>query len=369
MTGGNLEIAYVFIQTIAMVIAIVLGALMIHKAIHRWKQYRQHKVMRHLEPYFYYLKSHLKGDDPLPLPPEAIRGIRRKVMQLKLAEWVDGLEEQQRDKLNAFCEQLGIVDWNLARLQSRIGKRRVEAAYYLGLLKVHRAVPYLMKELKRQKFESPLFIIARSISRCARHEQDIEEMVQYVLKQRKPAHRLVADIIEEADTDTTRMLERWLHHASPDIVKIALLCLEGKPADHLLPTLTELLRSGEPEIRLFTAKLLLATAAHLPDSMLYHLMKHSDWEIRAEAARMAHEWHHPLRIDWLREGLKDVSWEVRQSCATSLAAIGDSGMTVLREVATASNSDLIDAELARDMIQTELSKDWLLQDRKENIAQ
>ena len=78
-------------------------------------------------------------------------------------------------------------------------RAKLDAAYHLGCMRVQEAAPALLEFLNEHKLNSSLFIVARAIAKCARDEQDIQQMVRALLKHNKRFYDLIVDIIEEAD--------------------------------------------------------------------------------------------------------------------------------------------------------------------------
>ncbi len=268
MTGGNLHIAFVFIQATALIVAVILCILLLNKAKNVYVRNKKKKITLKYEPYFFYIQALLNGNSGLPVPAERLRGLERRVIQLKLTDWMDHVEGSHRDKLGVLCEEIGLVDWNLAKLRSIRSIRKLEAVYHLGSMRSRRAVPYLLGELGKQKFGVPLFIIARALAKSARDGKDMEQVIRHIVKHRKPVHRLAADIIEDSGIDTAELLDRLIMDSNPDIVRIALNCLENKVCTHLLPKLTDLSQTDNKEIRSQAVKILLNSNSRISETFI-----------------------------------------------------------------------------------------------------
>lgn len=228
MTGGILEVAYLFILIAAAAVVLILCGLLSSKAVNRYRQRARLKCAEENQEYFIRIQTGLDKEGVLPRPEGRMSGVKQTVVQSRLMEWIDRVEGVSRDKLISLCEELGFVDRDMDRLCSRWSVRKIRAAYCLGMMRSKRAAPVLLEELRKQKFDSSLFIIARSVTQCARSADDLEMMVLQIVKHRKSVHHMTADILEEFDGDLSDVLERLLLIGNPDTKRIALLCLDKK---------------------------------------------------------------------------------------------------------------------------------------------
>lgn len=230
MTGGNLELAQMFIATGAVLVVLILCGILASKAIRLRRERLIRQCERENRAYFDRIRQKLDQDGALPLPESPLNRIERAVVQEKLMAWADRLDGVSREKLTALCEDLGFVERELARLQSRWSVRRVDAAYRLGLMRSRRAAGALLEELRRQRFGPALFVIARSLALCARGTDDLEQMVAQIVKHRRPVHEMTASILEEAGEDLGELVQRLIASGHPDMRRIARLLLDKTPA-------------------------------------------------------------------------------------------------------------------------------------------
>jgi hypothetical protein len=230
VTGGNLELAQLFIVIGAVLVVLILCGILVSKAI----RLRRARLIRQCElenrAYFDRIRQGLDQDGALPKPESPLNRIERKVVQEKLMAWADRVDGVSREKLTALCEDLGFVERELGRLQSRWSVRRVDAAYRLGLMRSRRAAGALLEELRRQRFGPALFVVARSLALCARGTDDLEQLVAQIVKHRRPAHEMTASILEEAGEDLGELVRRLMASGHPDKRRIARLMLDKNPA-------------------------------------------------------------------------------------------------------------------------------------------
>jgi hypothetical protein len=226
MTGGNLELAYLFIQTAAAAVLLIIGGIMVSKVMNLYRQRARFKCEVENQAYFVRLQNGFIHDDAFPKPEGALNKVEKAVVQAKLMAWIDRVEGISRDKLITLCEELGFVEQEMAQLQSRFTIRKTRAAYRLGLMRSKRATPALLEELRKQPFGTSLFIIARAVAQCSRGTDDLEKMVMQIVKHRKPVYEITAAILEEVTGDLTELMERLLLNGNPDTNRIAMLCLD-----------------------------------------------------------------------------------------------------------------------------------------------
>ncbi len=228
MTGGNLAIAYLFIQIAAVFVLLIVCGILMLKSYHWFKLRRRLQCEKQVQAYFIDIQIALGHDGPLPKPNRKLNRMEKFIVQAKLMAWIDRVDGSCRNKLIALCEELGFVAQELSRLQQRIGIRKVQAAYRLGIMRSKQAAPILLHELKQQPFGTSLFIYARSLALCARSTDDWERMVMEIVKHRKPVHEITAAILEETGGDMTELMDRLLSNKNPQAKQIALQYMHKK---------------------------------------------------------------------------------------------------------------------------------------------
>ena len=156
------------------------------------------------------------------VPPVRLKPHERRFIQQKLIEWIERFNGAHREKFMKLCEEMGLVRHELNRLRSPLQGVRIEAVYHLGAMRSIEAVPSLMKMLQAHKYDPAVFIIARSIAKCATQIEHLREMVLLLVRYRKNVCQLAADILQETELDYTPLLTEFLSDEDGDIVRIAL---------------------------------------------------------------------------------------------------------------------------------------------------
>jgi hypothetical protein len=288
-------------------------------------------ALKHQE-YFDYVAANLDEDQPLNRPFGTLRPLERKIIRDKLFAWMRQIRGVQRARLTELCRHLGFEAEQIKRLHSRFRWVQVDAAYNLGVMRSKEACPLLLELQEDESFGAPLFIITRAIARSARDINDIRQMVQLIIEHRKDCYELVADILQDVNLDYSALLIEWLQSEEEDYVKIGLLCLNGQTSLKVDEYLVKLFQSKQREIRIQAVKVWLKQSVSPTPAVIIDFLAHSDWEIRAQAAKAAGALGSPLFLEPLKETMEDEFWWVRYYSASSLAILEGSLVRPLHEV-------------------------------------
>jgi hypothetical protein len=329
---GNIAAIVHITKILAITILCGAGGLIILKLrnLRLEKLVLQYSI-KHQE-YLDYVAANL--DDPLPLNPPfgKLRPLERRVIRQKLFAWMRQIRGEQRTRIAELCQQMGFVEEEKARLNSRFRFIQVDAAHNLGVMRSKDACQLLLDLQADEAFGATLFILTRAIARCARNINDIRRMVQIVVEHRKACSDLIADILLEVNIDYSALLREWLQSEEADHVHIALLCLHVQPKLDVEEYLVKLFHSNEKEIRIQAVKVWLGQSSLPTPATIIEFLGHSDWEIRAQAAKAAGSSGSSLFLEPLRNTVQDNFWWVRYYSARSLMRIEGSMPQPLQEV-------------------------------------
>jgi hypothetical protein len=288
-------------------------------------------ALKHQE-YFDYVAANLEDDQPLNRPFGTLRPLERKIIQDKLFAWMRQIRGVQRTRLAELCRHMGFEAEQIKRLHSPFRWIQVDAAYNLGVMRSKEACPLLLELQADESFGAPLFIVARAIARSARNINDIRQMVKLIIEHRKDCYELVADILQDVNLDYSAVLIEWLQSEEEDYVKIGLLCLNGQTFLKVDKYLVKLFQSKHKEIRIQAVKVWLKQSVAPKPAMIVDFLAHSDWEIRAQAAKAAGALGSPVFLEPLKVTMEDDFWWVRHYSASSLAKLKESVERPLYEV-------------------------------------
>jgi hypothetical protein len=287
--------------------------------------------LKHQE-YMEYVAANL--DDPLPLNPPfgTLRPLERKIIRQKLFAWMRQIRGEQRRRIAELCQQMGFVEEEKAKLNSRFRFIQVDAAHNLGVMGSKDACQLMLDLQADEEFGATLFILTRAIARCARNIDDIRQMVQIVVEHRKACSELMADILVEVNIDYSALLREWLQSEEADHVHIALLCLHGQTKLNVEEHLVKLVQSNQKEIRIQAVRVWLGQSSLPTPATIIEFLSHTDWEIRAQAAKAAGTSGSTLFLEPLRNTVQDKFWWVRYYSARSLMRIEGSMPQPMNEV-------------------------------------
>lgn len=350
----NLRLASLFIAALACVIAAGLAALYTLKLRDMRRRRKAAAYTAKHEDWFTYALANLDGDEPLYPPPGSLRGDERRVVQERLIGWIEQFRGEQQRKLIALCEEMGLVKHHLQRLDSPFEWVKLDAAYYLGCMRSHQAVPGMMKLLASMRFGPMVFIVGRAIAKCAWYKEELRDMVHVLLAHKKEAHPLIADILAETELDVSAMLETFLRGGDADLVRLALAAMRKHSFAGSAEQLDRLTASDQEDIRLESAKLLLKDAAFVTEERARKLLAHRDGEVRALTAQAVGRLGLRACLEPLRLAMGDAEWKVRFYAARSLAQLGEEGFAELCEAAKPEAGT--GAEEARDVIREEMRR-------------
>ncbi|MEF3302701.1 HEAT repeat domain-containing protein [Paenibacillus sp. GYB003] len=343
-------LAYLLILLIVLVFVGLFG-------LRAWSIWFDRQTKRYTlkhQDYFEYVKSHLHEEAPLGKPSGALTKTELKVIQNKLFEWMEKIVGGERDKLTQLCRDLGLVELNIRRLRSEIHWTRLDAAYNLGVMQAHEAIPELLQLLGEERYGSPAFVIARAISKSAQTEDELDRMVRTIAKHRKRSHRLVAEVLALSRVDSTPMLIGYLRENDDELAKIALTALQNRELPGALGLLSPFVRADDPELRLLAVQALVGQAAQLTEGHMAELLRHEDADVRLAVVDALGRLDRPYALGLLKTGMTDSDRRVRSQSARSLAGLEDEGFRALCEVA--SGSEPGEAALAGEVIQEELTR-------------
>lgn len=306
--------------------------------------------------YFVYLQAHGEEEERLQMPHGELTKKEKQIIQKKLFELMERFTGIHRKKLMMLCEDMGLVELDIQRLNGWWKWTRVDAAYNLGIMRAKRAVPNLMTLLQKNANDTSVFIIARAIAKCARNTEDLREMTCHVVSAKKNVHQLIVDIISESQVDTAPLFAQLLQESDAELVKIGLIGYAVHAQPEMEPTLSRLVQSPDKEVRIKAVKLMCRDVRYLNEQTISHFLNHEDWEIRAMMAKAIGSLQLSPYIPALKHAVGDASWWVRHHGARSLAQLEVDGFAALCEILREERSGE-KSEMAHQVIQEALEKD------------
>ncbi|MCK6077420.1 HEAT repeat domain-containing protein [Paenibacillus silvae] len=329
----SLALAYWFLMVCIALVTVGVIILFAMKMSHNGKQRKMALYEMKQRDYFTYLQTALTENSPLKLPPGKLAPLERRVIQDKLIEWIDQFKGEYRERLIELCREAGFVEHDLKELGRLRYGRQIDAAYRLGGMRCPEAVPGLMELLRDEKPGPMAIMIGRSIARCTTRHGELKDMLALLLTKGKSIHHLAADILLEANLDTSRVLLELLEDRNPDFVKVGLVAMWGQAVPEVMPALDRLVGAEHQDVRAEAVKLYLSASPALRDETILKLIQDPDPEVRAEVVQALGSKHASGSIPLLRKALRDADWRVRYNSAESLGKLGEPGFEALCQAA------------------------------------
>ncbi|MFB9276171.1 HEAT repeat domain-containing protein [Cohnella cellulosilytica] len=325
----NLEVAIKFLYALILmnvVFAVVVYAIKL-KNLRRARTERRFETK--IKDYLTYVLIHIEGTEPLNVPPFSLNKVEREALQERLSEMIENFAGAPRDKCIELCERMGLVRRHLDRLNKGFYSAKIDAAYHLGGMRVREAVPALLKLLRTHKRNSSLFVVARSIAKCARDERDVEEMTEILLKHNKGFYDLLVDIIKEADIDHGALFADFIQRESYEFIQIGLCGLQEYTEPTVASAVYRLLDSPDRAIQRKAVEIYLKSVHFIPRNVVQRLLRHSLDEVRVLAVQAVVDLKLVPYIDVLRSALMDESARVSAASAKGLLLLGEEGAAQL----------------------------------------
>lgn len=303
--------------------------------------------------YLVYIQANLEGEERLRVPPFRLKRSERDVLQERINEMIESFTGEQRDKLIDLCKQLGFIRFQLRQLRSRSYRHQIDAAYHLGCMRVKEAVPGLLELLGHHRLDSSLFVIARSIAKCARDDQDVKKMVRILLTHGKSFPELIVDIIEESSIDQSALFAEFIHDKDHAVMNIGLTGLKEYSNPNISAAIYLLIDSGNEDIQKKAIEIYLKSSVFFPRNVVNKLLKHPNADIRLMTVQVLSELNNPLYADEMETGLEDPDQRVVYASAMALIELGQEGMSIFCEAARDSR-DKGRSTYLQDIIEEEL---------------
>ncbi|MFC5405376.1 hypothetical protein [Cohnella soli] len=286
-----------------------------------------------IKDYLTYVLVNIEAEGPLQAPPFLLNKVEQEVIQERLNDMIENFTGTPRQRCMELCEQLGLVQYHLNRLKKGSYTGKIDAAYHLGCMRVQEAVPDLLKLLRTHKLNSSLFVIARSIAKCARDERDVKEMVQILLSHNKGFYDLLVDMIKEADIDHGALFAEFIQRESNDFIHIGLCGLKDYTEPTVASAVYRLIDSSDTTIQHKAVEIYLKSVHFLPRNVVQKLQQHPLDEVRVQIVQAISDLKLVTYIHVMKDALLDESKRVSVASAKGLLVLGEAGIAQLCGVA------------------------------------
>lgn len=282
-----------------------------------------------IKDYFTYVLVNIEGKEPPHAPPFSLNRVEQEVMQERLNDMIENFTGTPRENCMELCQRLGLVQYHLDRLNKGSYSVKIDAAYHLGCMRVQEAVPALLKLLQTHKRNSSLFVIARSIAKCARDEQDVKDMVEILLRHNKGFYDLLVDMIKEADIDHGALFAEFIQRKSNEFIQIGLCGLKDYTQPTVASAVYRLIDSPDRTIQYKAVEIYLKSVHFIPRNVVQKLLQHPMDEVRVLTVQAIADLKLVAYIDVMRDALLDESKRVSDASARGLLLLGEEGIAKL----------------------------------------
>lgn len=337
--------------------AAVLGLLVLFvlKLRHLAAEKRERVCLEKYQDYFFYIQAYGEEEGRLKPPAGVLTRSEKRIIQKKLISLLERFTGVHRQKLLDLCDDLGLVEMDLKRLNSWWKWSRVDAAYNLGMMHAEQAVPGIIRLMKKDDNDASMFIFARALAKCARKEKDLREMVELLVGYRQNCQPLIVDILSDSQIDTGPLFASLVREEDADLVKVGLIGLTSHVQPGMDSILDQLVNSADKEVRIKVVKLLCRDIRYLTKRNVSLFLSHPDWEIRSVMAKAIGELGLSTYIPLLKRAVKDPHWWVARNSMNSLAQLQVDGFRALCSIME-EERDIRIREMANQVIQKELEK-------------
>jgi HEAT repeat protein len=269
---------------------------------------------------------------------------------LILMELADSLDERERKKLHPLFVSLPKFRNESHALKSRHWQTRLHGAERLGYLGDDSSLPALMTAL-RDDVVGVRFAAARSLIHLGCDEA-VEPILSSLDIPGEVSQRRVAEIISSLGS---RAIDPILNVMNGPGYDDASLSIAARVAgilrsERAVSSLSHLLKHQVANVRLNAIRSLASIGDHSVIQDIASLGEDPSWEVRSSVMTALGKLRASENIPLLLDGLSDQEWWVRHNAGYALMAIGDQGITALRNAAD-HHTDAFGRDMSRQILQ------------------
>ena len=295
------------------------------------------------------LKSFLSGEASVELVRAVLEKDPRDAVRILLEE-ADALGEEGRKRLPPLFAGMSVGQRMMEHLGSRSWEKRLRAAEYLGYLGDDASIPGLMNAL-RDDLLAVRFAAAESIARLG-CQAAVEPILHSLDIPGEVSQRRVAEIIMTLGAHATEPILAILGNpsANPNSLAIAARVAGSLRIHRAAHPLQILLGHEVPNVRLNALRSLASIGEHSVVTAIAGLAEDPSWEVRSGVMHALGRLKAGDHIPLLLQGLSDPEWWVRINAAEALHALGEPGVSALRD-ASDHHADAYGRDISRQILQ------------------
>ena len=279
------------------------------------------------------LLSYLEGDTPRMTVIRSMEKEPSEAMRM-LMDYSLKLQPTAQSRLLPLFAGLISVEREISELDNPHSKRRLQAAERLGYLKNETSAETLLYALKDEVL-AVRYCAARSLAAHGKTAYIEPTLLAFDTEHEINWLRLVEIICSYGRPAVPKLLEML---GKPDgiypnnILNVAIRALGTFKAPQAVQPLIHLLDHSDFSIRLNAARALGDIGDPEAIMPIANLSHDADWAVRNKAVEAIGKLHAKTQIPVLAEALTDSSWWVRFSAAQALHSLGRPGIEKLEEI-------------------------------------
>lgn len=325
---------------------LLLGVIIGLRILTERRLHREAEFRKRTKPL---LISFLSGEASVELMRAMLKKDPCDAVRLLLEE-ADKLGEEGRKRLSLLLAGMPVGQKMRSHLKSRSWEKRLRAAEYLGYLGDVASIPDLMNAL-RDDFLAVRFAAAEAIARLG-CQNAVEPILHSLDIPGEVSQRRVAEIIMILGAGATEPILAILGNPSANGNSLAIAArVAGAIRIHrAVHPLQTLLGHDVPNVRLNALRSQASIGDHSVITAISALAEDPSWEVRSSVMQALGRLKAGDHVPLLLQGLSDPEWWVRVNAAEALHALGEPGISALRD-ASEHHADAYGRDISRQILQ------------------
>ncbi|WP_160675000.1 HEAT repeat domain-containing protein [Clostridium sp. C8-1-8] len=242
--------------------------------------------------------------------------LRRDIVEERVVYYLENFKGEFRDILIKFCEDYGIVDYEIKQLNSRNIYKIALICKQLGEIRSKKAIPYLLEQMP-SSIQDIKYNALLALAKIGEEESFIKAFTQIdgsILL----SERSIIEIIDSFEGEKTKIYSKMIH-AEDEFISSLFIKSAGNSLEYsLVEQIASYLDNESKERRIAAIKAL----GNLKDirylEKITSLLNDDSWEVRALAAKTLGRYGESSVIQHLLEKLSDRQWFVRFNSAVAI---------------------------------------------------
>jgi hypothetical protein len=315
---------YYSIILFSIVVEFLYVYIIIEKAIERLTKKRKAKYEKQLIPEIDAVVNELIDKSEVINPnitqvrlKKILRSrLRRDIVEERVVYYLENFKGEFRGILIKFCEDYGIVDYEIKQLNSRNIYKIALICKQLGEIRSKKAIPYLLEQMP-SSIQDIKYNALLALAKIGEEESFIKAFTQIdgsILL----SERSIIEIIDSFEGEKTKIYSKMIH-AEDEFISSLFIKSAGNSLEYsLVEQIASYLDNESKERRIAAIK----AFGNLKDirylEKITSLLNDDSWEVRALTAKTLGRYGQSSVIPNLLEKLSDRQWFVRFNSAVAI---------------------------------------------------